>query len=610
MSFRLIGALRRGARPLVICNTKCQAHLVRDVAVKHLLDEGLIQSNNVSDEVVIISGDTSPDVRKNIMGNIRKKLEGCRMFIYTTAFKVGIDINFYCFDEAYLIVDQLSPTNTPSIVDLFQCVGRSRLTRVLNIFFNVSRQKKSGVKETLIFSLDAKDLTARHLTPSYFNDKYDCCDQAGKSSFGKRFGSFSARNNSYGEEEALAKVGLSKPVLLRLRQKNGLNLHESHVVDPRPKLKLHTVFEIEPRHNFDICSEVFLCAACQEPIDTDFSNDEFSEQKFAGCRVCSCRPFCPDGDGDRDGDGRVYKGPDGFVTIPKGGESDQGYTVTRMFVALSYGENGRVCPGATVGGLSGIESLFGDRRGDKDERGGRTFESFMKEARCDFRMNNARVLSKAELKLIELLTSLLNKKDPLIDETTQRLSPDADLLPRLTNLYRRLFEEIYKNICDSSEVSDIEDYTPPMVRYFASKLLQTRECDEVKMSQRAEVPERATIISVEGPVAVGKSTLILDTMSEQVPVSLVGLCEPIDIWSNWQGTNYLELAIFGNTNNRFEFHMMVALLYRQSLLGNVFDPIRKDMLARRAVVFVERSMWSEREVFIKMGIEEGRISAT
>ncbi|RUS71482.1 hypothetical protein EGW08_020733 [Elysia chlorotica] len=142
MSFCLLEALNHGLKPLVICNTKRQAHLVRDVVVKFLLQKGTIQPVDVSDEVVIISGDTPPDVRKNLMHNLKKKLLRCKVFIYTTAFKVGIDINFDCFDEAYLFVDQLSPINTPSIVDLFQCVGRSRTTNILNVFVNVSRHKK------------------------------------------------------------------------------------------------------------------------------------------------------------------------------------------------------------------------------------------------------------------------------------------------------------------------------------------------------------------------------------------------------------------------------------------------------------------------------------
>ncbi|RUS70267.1 hypothetical protein EGW08_021944 [Elysia chlorotica] len=239
-------------------------------------------------------------------------------------------------------------------------------------------------------------------------------------------------------------------------------------------------------------------------------------------------------------------------------------------------------------------------------------ESFMKDVRCDFGPQNTHVLSKGELKLLELLSSLLNKKDPLVDPTTRRVTSDVEVVPRLTRLYRRLFEEINKNLSRSSEsdAGDIQEYTPQMVRYFASKLLQTRDCKKAKMMQRQEIPDQATFIAIEGPIAVGKSTFVLDAMSERVPVSLVGLCKPVDIWSDWQGTDFLENAIFDIDNDRFKFHMMVALMYRHSMVTNVFNPINNDLLARRAVIIVERSMWSEREVFIKMGVDEGRINAT
>ena len=124
---------------VVICNTKAQAHLV-DSVVRRVFRKAHENS------VVLLTGDSPPDLRKRVLANPREALGRCRVFIYTTMFKVGIDLNFDHFDEIFLIVDSLSEKFTPTLIDLFQSVGRSRATRVLNLYVTPPNKKKTSLE--------------------------------------------------------------------------------------------------------------------------------------------------------------------------------------------------------------------------------------------------------------------------------------------------------------------------------------------------------------------------------------------------------------------------------------------------------------------------------
>lgn len=120
---------------VVICNTKSQANLIYSLL-----------SQNISEkELCIMTGDTPPDKRKWILQNTKECLTKCRVFIYNTVFKVGIDLNFDHFDEIFLMVDTLSCQYTPTLIDLFQCLGRSR--RVRNLHIHIAQKKPKNKRD-------------------------------------------------------------------------------------------------------------------------------------------------------------------------------------------------------------------------------------------------------------------------------------------------------------------------------------------------------------------------------------------------------------------------------------------------------------------------------
>jgi len=126
---------------VVICNTKAQAHLVDSVARR-------VFRKAHEDSVILLTGDSPPDLRKRVLADPREALGRCRVFVYTTMFKVGVDLNFDHFDEIFLIVDSLSEKFTPTLIDLFQSVGRCRATRVLNLYVTPQQKTKTKKKTT------------------------------------------------------------------------------------------------------------------------------------------------------------------------------------------------------------------------------------------------------------------------------------------------------------------------------------------------------------------------------------------------------------------------------------------------------------------------------
>ncbi|RUS71481.1 hypothetical protein EGW08_020732 [Elysia chlorotica] len=228
-----------------------------------------------------------------------------------------------------------------------------------------------------------------------------------------------------------------------------------------------------------------------------------------------------------------------------------------------------------------------------------TCENFIQDAECEISSKPPHVLSTGDVKLLSMLTSLLDSNSSLVRPI------DLDVESRMKKLYRRLYELI-----DDVEPTE-EDFmhsSPSVLRYHASRLLQTRRVDNMKQDLKRDIPKKARFVSIEGPIKSGKTTLICDTLAQHSPVSLVGVCEA-EQWSNWCGTNYFDNEDHG-MDNRFKYHFMVVLTYRQMLKTTVFDPIKQDLLARRAVVLVERSMWSEKEIFIKMSKEGDWIDFT
>lgn len=116
--------LNKKTAAAVVCNTRSQAYLIHSLLLKTFKKKDLF----------VLAGDTSSDVRSTFTSDPERVLRDKRCFIYTPCLSVGVDINFDHFDEIFVMVDGMAPKNTPAIVDMFQCVGRIRKARTINLY--------------------------------------------------------------------------------------------------------------------------------------------------------------------------------------------------------------------------------------------------------------------------------------------------------------------------------------------------------------------------------------------------------------------------------------------------------------------------------------------
>lgn len=111
---------------IVVCNTKIQAMLVKSV----------VKRAGIS--AFLLTGDTATCKRHAFMANPKEYLDKKKIqcFIYTTCFKVGVDLNFDHFSEILMLVETGGAIwrHTPPLIDMFQSVGRARRVQVLNVF--------------------------------------------------------------------------------------------------------------------------------------------------------------------------------------------------------------------------------------------------------------------------------------------------------------------------------------------------------------------------------------------------------------------------------------------------------------------------------------------
>lgn len=114
------------------------------------------------------------------------------------------------------------------------------------------------------------------------------------------------------------------------------------------------------------------------------------------------------------------------------------------------------------------------------------------------------------------------------------------------------------------------------------------------------------IISIEGNIGTGKSTLIqkIQTyLSETYPDAKISyIPEPVDVWSSVTDTNgmtILEKYYENQHKYAFPFQMM-AYISRLSI-------IRKALKEETDIIIMERSIFTDREVFAKMLYDDGKI---
>ncbi|KAK3786579.1 hypothetical protein RRG08_036684 [Elysia crispata] len=92
------------------------------------------------DEVVLLTSNTSVDIKEYFMKDPERFLVGKRCLIHTTCINVGVDLNFEWAERTFLIVDRMSPEHTPALIDLYQAVGRNRRSKELNVYIRNRRK--------------------------------------------------------------------------------------------------------------------------------------------------------------------------------------------------------------------------------------------------------------------------------------------------------------------------------------------------------------------------------------------------------------------------------------------------------------------------------------
>ena len=135
---------------VVVCNTKAQALMVAD----------FLKSSRVlqEDEIVLLTGDTSADIKNSFMLNPQAYLTNKRCLVHTTCISVGVDLNFEWAKQTFLIVDYLSSKHTPTVMAMFQAMGRCRKSTETNVFVQGRRNYPSDKK------MECQNIQAAHIS--------------------------------------------------------------------------------------------------------------------------------------------------------------------------------------------------------------------------------------------------------------------------------------------------------------------------------------------------------------------------------------------------------------------------------------------------------------
>lgn len=116
-----------------------------------------------------------------------------------------------------------------------------------------------------------------------------------------------------------------------------------------------------------------------------------------------------------------------------------------------------------------------------------------------------------------------------------------------------------------------------------------------------------TIISVEGNIGSGKSTLVSE-MKEALPTLFNGqiyfLQEPVDEWEKICDTNGESIITkFYNNQKKYAFSFqMMAYISRLKTLTELVNKIPQD-----SIIICERSVWTDKNIFAKMLYQDNNI---
>ena len=113
------------------------------------------------------------------------------------------------------------------------------------------------------------------------------------------------------------------------------------------------------------------------------------------------------------------------------------------------------------------------------------------------------------------------------------------------------------------------------------------------------------VVSIEGNIGSGKST-ILELLKQRFKdnKSVAFLSEPVDVWREIKDADGVDLLTnFYKNQEKFSFHFqMAAYISRISAITK----LQKNPEIK--LIVVERSIWTDKNVFAKMLYDDGKIS--
>lgn len=112
------------------------------------------------------------------------------------------------------------------------------------------------------------------------------------------------------------------------------------------------------------------------------------------------------------------------------------------------------------------------------------------------------------------------------------------------------------------------------------------------------------VISIEGNIGSGKSTLVAELKKRFDDETIAFLSEPVDVWREIKDQDGVDLLTnFYKNQEKFSFHFqMAAYISRIAAITKLYEN------KKIKLIIVERSIWTDKNVFAKMLFDDGKIS--
>lgn len=152
ISSRMIyNVIKRNKNIAVLCSSRVHAEFIRRFFVRYVFGE-----KEGDKKVVLVTGLSDRD-HKKIISSVETMdgvLSDCRVFIYTSCFKVGIDVSMKKFDDVFLFLNSINSGSHINIADVYQMIGRIRSYVNLHVYVTkpTSRRKEKDLSDYIFLT--------------------------------------------------------------------------------------------------------------------------------------------------------------------------------------------------------------------------------------------------------------------------------------------------------------------------------------------------------------------------------------------------------------------------------------------------------------------------